>query len=62
VVLPLFAQPFVANMLELPNGNIVVAGTPDHGAAAIAELLPNGPPDQGFGDGGVEHTKVALRP
>jgi uncharacterized delta-60 repeat protein len=62
VVLPMLAEQAAANMLELPNGNIVVAGTLDRGAAAIAELLPDGRLDPGFGDGGVEHPNVALRP
>jgi uncharacterized delta-60 repeat protein len=67
-VLAMRPQGNIPDMAALANGNIVVSGTAgaEHkvngGHLAVAELLPNGRLDPGFGNGGVELTGVRLQP
>ncbi len=61
-------QQTIPDMVGLGNGNVVVAGTAgakgtvNGGHLAVAELLPDGRLDPGFGDGGVELSTVRLQP
>ena len=55
-------QEFAPDMLALANGNLVVAGVVSNERVAIAELLPDGRLDPGFGEHGVEITAIKLLP
>ena len=67
-VLPMRPQQNIPGMAALANGKIVVSGTAgaerkvNGGHLAVAELLPSGRLDPGFGVGGVELTGVRLQP
>jgi len=67
-VLPMRPQQDIPGMVALANGNIVVSGTAgaerevNGGHLAVAELLPSGRLDPGFGSGGVELSGVRLQP